>query len=67
MPVRLVLGAAALLLLGVVVALLLRQRRRREAARRLLLEDADFDLVFPAHPDDTPARGTVAGRRVARP
>ena len=56
--------AAALPVAGIVVFLVVRHRRRRAAQR--LLDDPDFELVFPEHPDDKPVRGTVAGRRITR-
>jgi len=49
---------------GIVVFLVVRHRRRRAAQR--LLDDPDFELVFPEPPDDKPVRGTVAGRRITR-
>ena len=60
------LGAlAAVLLAGIVVVVMMRRRRARAAAR--LRDDADFDLRFPDTPADHPPRGTVTGRRIARP
>lgn len=55
--------AAALPVAGIVVFLIVRRRRRRAAQR---VDDPDFELVFPEHPDDKPVRGTVAGRRATK-
>lgn len=57
--------AAAIPLVGVVAWLLVRARRRRR--QDPLLDDPDYELVFPEGPDDQPPRRTTAGRRIARP
>lgn len=49
---------AALPFIAIVVLLGRRWMRRR----RQLDDDRDYTLVFPEHPDETPARGTKVGR-----
>jgi hypothetical protein len=62
-----VVALAAVPLLGVVILLAVRQRRRRRADTSILLDDRDFELVFPDGPgDQAPARRTVVGRQTTR-
>ena len=44
------------------VAILTLLGRRWLRRRRPLDDDLEYTLVFPEHPDDTPARGTKTGR-----
>ncbi|MDB4898778.1 MAG: hypothetical protein JWN53_586 [Gemmatimonadetes bacterium] len=61
-----VVGLAAVPFLCVVLLLAVRHRRRR-ADRAILLDDRDYELVFPDGPEDrAPARRTVAGRQITR-
>ena len=57
--------AAAIPIVGIVAWLLVRARRRRQMDP--LLDDPDYELVFPEGPDDQQPRRTTAGRRIARP
>ena len=57
-PAAVVTVAAALPFLAILAVLGRRWARRR----RPLDDDRDYPLVFPEGPDDTPARGTKAGR-----
>jgi hypothetical protein len=56
---------AALPFAGLVALLVVRARRRRRAAA--LVDDADYELVFPEGPgDQPPVRQTRAGRLIRR-
>jgi hypothetical protein len=57
--------AAVIPIGGIVAWLLVRARRRRTVDP--LLDDPDYELVFPEGPDDKAPRRTTAGRRIARP
>ena len=57
--------AAVIPIAGVVAWLIVRARRRKQVD--LLLDDPDYELVFPEGPDDETPRRTTAGRRIARP
>lgn len=57
--------AAVIPVAGIVAWLLVRARRRKQVD--LLLDDPDYELVFPEGPDDQAPRRTTAGRRIARP
>lgn len=58
LPAQAVSVAAAIPFLAILVVLGSRWVRRR----RSLDDDREYPLVFPEGPDDSPARGTKAGR-----